>query len=142
MDNPVVKVTFDWKYEVMKIDKKGGASPGDPLLYMMIPEDQQSAVTLGIGDGLLAKTEETIAKMFEGAKVTKVDCVIGGIKGQWWRYKNSRHLYSTCVIRAPRPGKAPLPVIIDILANSPERMASLESSFSELMIVENPPRHK
>ena len=109
---------------------------------MMVPEDQQSAVTLGVGDGLHPKTEETIAKMFEGAKVTKIDCVIGGIKGQWWHYRDSKHLYSTCVVYAPRPGKSPLPVIIDLVANTPERMASLESSFSELMIIENPPHQK
>jgi hypothetical protein len=140
MDNPAVKVTFDRKYEVMKISKKEGAAVCDPLLYMMLPEDQQSAVTLGIGDGLHPKTEGIIAQMYEGAKVTKVDCVIGGVKGQWWHYRDSNHFYSTCVISAPRPKKPALPVVIDLVANTPERLASLEASFSQLMIVENPPK--
>ena len=142
MDNPAVKVTFDRKYEAFKITKKKGASATDPLVYMMMPEDQQSAVTLGIGDGLSPKTEETISQMYEGAKVTKVNCTIGGVKGQWWHYRDSRHLYSSCTIKAPRPNKPPLVVIIDLVANTPERLASLEASFSGLMIVENPPNKR
>jgi hypothetical protein len=139
MDNPAVKVTFDRKYDVMKISDKDGSSPTDPLLYMMLPEDHQSAVTLGIGDGLNLKTEESIAQMYEGAKVTKVDCSVGGVKGQWWHYRDSIHLYSTCVIKAMRLKKPALTVVIDLVANTPARLASLEQSFSKLTLVENPP---
>jgi hypothetical protein len=140
MDDPAVHLVFDRKYEVLKIAHKDGTPLQGQLLYMMLPEDQQSSVTFGIGNGFYKKTEKTIAEMYEGAKVTKVDALIGGIKAQWWHYRDSHHLYSTCDLTVSyRKGKS-LSIIIDLVANSPERLASLEDSFSKIQIVENPPK--
>jgi hypothetical protein len=139
MDDPAVHLVFDRKYDVLKIGHKDGTPLQGQLLYMMVPEDQQSSLTLAIGDGFHLKTEGFIADMYEGAKVTKVDGIIGGFKTQWWHYRDSHHLYSTCVLTVPyRKGKT-LPIIIDLIANSSERLASMEVSFSKIQIVENPP---
>jgi len=139
MDDPAVHLVFDRKYEVAKIGHKDGTPLQGQLLYMMVPEDQQSSLTLAIGDGFHLKTEGFIAEMYEGAKVTKVDGIVGGFKMRWWHYRDSHHLYSTCVLAVPIHKGKTLPIIIDLIANSAERLASLEDSFSRIQIVENPP---
>jgi len=139
MDDPAIHLVFDRKYEVLQINKKGEKTQPGHLMYMMSPADDQSAVTLAIGEGFHPKTEKMIADMFEGAKVKKADGVIGQYKVQWWHYRDSHHLYSTCVFKVKWHDKPEWPVIIDLIANSQGRLDSLEDSFSKILMVENPP---
>ncbi len=143
MDNPAIKLTFDRKYEVYQItDKKKKSEAPDPLVYMMLPADQQSAVTFAMGYKVPRMSEDSIAEMHKGAKITKVDCAIGQIKAQWWHYRDAQHLYSSCMIKVPRPGKPALPVCIDLIANTPERLASLDKNMAHIghdwIVIANP----
>jgi hypothetical protein len=139
MDNPAIRLQFDRKYEVFKVDKKDEPASSTRLAYMMLPADQQSAVSLFIGDGFESETEESIAKDHPGAKVTKVDCMIAQYKAQWWHYKDESHFYSDCLLSVPLPSGKTLPITISLVANTPKRLASLEDSFSKIMMTENPP---
>ena len=130
--DPVVRLVLDREYEVIEIGNKDGTPIKDRRVYILNPKDGQSSAVLALGSGGYHKTEDDIAKMCEGAKVTKIDGKIAGVKTQWWRYRDSRHLYSTCAVTLPRKSGKKIPVYFDLVANSSERLAALEDACSKI----------
>jgi hypothetical protein len=70
--------------------------------------------------------------MNEGAKVTKAGGKIAGVKVQWWHYRDSRPLYSTCAGTLSDKNGKKIPAYFDLVANSPERLAALEDACSRI----------
>jgi hypothetical protein len=97
---------------------------------MFTPKDEQSGAVLGIGADVHRKTEQIIARMYEGAKVTKIPGVVAGKRVEWWRYRDSRHLYSTCYVALLDKAGLEHQVAFELVANRPERLSSLEEAFS------------
>lgn len=130
--DPAVHLVLDREYGVVEIGNKDGTPMKDLRAFILQPKDDQSSALLTLGSGGYRKTEDDIAKMHEGAKVTKVDGVIAGVKAQWWRYRDSRHLYSTCSVTLRDKKRKRIPVYFDLVANSPERLSALESACSQI----------
>jgi hypothetical protein len=130
--DPAVHLIMDREYGVIEIVKKDGTPLKDRRAYILQPKDDQSSAVLALGSGGHYKTEEMIAKMFGGAKVTKIDGLVAGVKAQWWHYRDSRHLYSTCAVTLRDKKGKKIPAYFDLVANSPERLAALESAFSRI----------
>jgi hypothetical protein len=99
-------------------------------IYILVPEDEQSSATLGIGPGGRQKTEEAIARHYQGARVTKVAGTVRGRRVEWWRYQDDHHLYSTCYASLLDRAGAQHRVYFDLVANSPERLGALEEALS------------
>lgn len=130
--DPAIHLVLDREYEVIEIGNKDGTPMKDLRSYILQPKDDQSAAVVAIGSGGYHKTEEDIAKMCEGAKVTKADGEIAGVKTQWWRYRDSRHLYSTCAVTLRDKKGRKIPIYFDLVANTPERLAALEDACSKI----------
>ena len=136
LDQPAVHIPSDLEYEVLSVGKKGEASIPFHLAYMLVPKDQQSSAVLTIGDGFFPKTEDTIAKMFEGAKVTKVPGLVGGNKVEWWHYRDQHHFYSSCLFKVSASKGRVVPVDFELVANTQQRLEELENSFSKIEMIE------
>ncbi|MDF7801455.1 hypothetical protein P4C99_18400 [Pontiellaceae bacterium B1224] len=63
--SPEISLILDRKYEVMSFKKP----EQNLVVFMFIPEDDQSSAILGIGKGGNRKTIESIKKGYEGAVV-------------------------------------------------------------------------
>jgi hypothetical protein len=87
---------------------------------------------VAVGKDARRKTEKDIADMYEGAKVTKVDTNIAGVKTQWWHYHDTHHLYATCDVTLRDKKGHSVSVYFDLTANSPDRLAALEDSMSRI----------
>jgi hypothetical protein len=72
--------------------------------------------------------------MYEGAVVRKVPGAVAGKKVEWWHYQDSQHLYSTCYADLPDKAGIEHPVYIELVANRPQRIASLEDAFSRIEV--------
>ncbi|OIQ85600.1 hypothetical protein GALL_325370 [mine drainage metagenome] len=130
--DPVIHLVLDRDYKVIAIGNRDGSSAKDLRVYILEPMDDQSSAVLALGSGGYHKTEADIAKMCEGAKVTKVDGEIAGVKTLWWHYRDSRHLYSTCSVTLRDKKGKKIPAYFDLVANTPERLAALEDAFSKI----------
>jgi hypothetical protein len=128
--NPTIHFALDRPYQTMEINAKEGAPKKDLRAYMFLPKDDQSAASLAMGSDVYFKTESVIAKMFEGAKVTKVKSVFNDAEIELWRYRDSQHLYSTFWVSATDPTGVSKRVQIDLIANTQQRLEALEKAFS------------
>ena len=132
-----IRLEVDRDYEVreMEFERPAGTPPKDLRIIVFNPKDEQSSAMFAIGvDGHL-KTEASIAKHYEGAKVTKLPGTIGGKPVEWWHYRDSRHLYSTCYTSFRDNTGIDRPVYFDLVANTPGRLSSLERAFSRILLV-------
>jgi hypothetical protein len=102
----------------------------DLRIYTLIPQDEQSSAVLAIGRGGHKKTEEAIARNYQGAKVTKVAGTVRGRRVEWWHHQDDQHLNSTCYASLPDRAGVEHLVYVDLVANRPERLAALEAAFS------------
>jgi hypothetical protein len=132
-----IRLEVDRDYEVreMEFKRPAGTPPKDLRMLVFNPKDEQSSALFGIGADGHRKTEETIAKHYEGARVTKVAGTISGKSVEWWHYRDRHHLYSTCYTSFVDNRGADRPVYFDLVANTPERLSSLERAFSRIMLV-------
>lgn len=140
-ENPAIHLRFDRKYEVMKIGKKDAPPVVGQYMYAMLPEDQRSSIVLTVGDGFKVMTAESIEKE-RHTKVTRVDGSLGPFKVQWWHYRDASAptlLCSSCVATVPFPKDKTLQLAIELMASTPERLASLEESFSKMELAESQP---
>ena len=129
---PAVHLKMDREYGVIEIGNKDGTPIKDLRAYILQPKDDQSSAVLALGSGGHNKTEEMIATMFEGAKVTKIDGLVAGVKAQWWHYRDSHHLYSTCAVTLGDKKGRKIPAYFDLVANTPERLSALEDACSKI----------
>jgi hypothetical protein len=134
--SPTIRLTLDREYRVieMRAESPAEASRSELRTWMLVPKDEQSSVTFGIGVGGNRKTEEVIARMYDGAVVTKVPGAVAGKQVEWWHYQDSQHLYSTCYADLPDKAGVEHPVYIELVANRPQRIASLEEAFSRIEV--------
>jgi hypothetical protein len=130
--DPAVHLVLDREYRVIEIGNKDGTPIKDLRAYILNPKDGQSSVFFTLGSGGHNKTEEDIATMFEGAKVTKIDGKVAEAKVQWWHYRDSHHLYCTCAVMLMGKHGKKIPAYFDLVANSTERLAALEDAFSKI----------
>jgi hypothetical protein len=128
--NPTIHFALDRPYGTIEIKAKKGAPKKDIRGYMFVPDDQQSAANLAMGSDVYFKTESIIAKMFEGAKVTKVKGVFNDAEIELWRYHDAHHLYSTFWVTATDSAGLSKRVEIDLIANTQQRLEALEKAFS------------
>jgi hypothetical protein len=133
--NPTIHFALDRSYQTMEIKAKEGAPKKDIRAYIFVPDDQQSAANLTMGTDVYFKTESSIAKMFEGAKVTKVKGVFNDAEIELWRYHDSHHLYSTFWVTASDSVGLSKRVEIDLIANTQQRLEALEKAFSVIDFV-------
>jgi hypothetical protein len=130
--DPPVHLIMDREYRVTEIGNKDHPSMKDLRVYLLRSKDDQSSAVLAFGSGGQSKTEETIAAVFGGAKVTKIDGIVAGEKTQWWHYRESDDLLSSCVVTLrDKKGKS-IPTYFDLVAKTPERLAALEDSCSKI----------
>jgi hypothetical protein len=133
--SPTVRFRPDRAYAVRRMETRG--EPGrsaDLRIYMLVPRDEQSAVTVGIGEGVHRKTEAAIARMYQGAKVTKVVGTVAGKTVEWWHYQDDHHLYSTCYVGLPDKQGRGHSFYFDLVASSPDRLASLEDTITSVEV--------
>lgn len=130
--DPTVRLTLDQEYGVIEIGRKDGTPIKDLRSYILDAKDDQSSAVLALGSGGRHKTKEMIAKIYEGAKVTMVDGEIAGVKVQWWHYRDSHHLYSTCSVMLRDKRGRQIPAYFDLVANSADRRAALEDAISKI----------
>lgn len=78
------------------------------------------------------KTEAAIASMYQGARVTKVAGTVAGKTVEWWHYQDDNHLYSTCYVALPDKQGREHSFYFDLVANSPDRLASLEGTMASV----------
>jgi hypothetical protein len=128
--DPTIHLALDRLYRTMEIKPQEGTPNKDLRAYLFIPEDDQSSAVLFIGNDGCPKTEETIAQMHEGAKVTKAKGTFNGAEIELWHYRDSQHLYSTFSVIATDSAGTAKRVEIDLVANTPERLEVLETAFS------------
>jgi hypothetical protein len=135
-DSPTVRLRLDREYKVFETrpGSAAEASRSDLRSWILVPKDEQSSAVFGIGAGGDRKTEEVIARMYRGAAVTKISGALAGKKVEWWHYEDSQHLYSTCYANLPDKAGLEHPVYIDLVANRPQRRASLEEAFSRIEV--------
>jgi len=122
----------DYEVREMRFERPPGAPPKDLRILVFNPKDEQSSVMFAIGADGYRKTEKAIARLYEGATVTKVPGTIAGRRVEWWHYRDSHHLYSTSYTSLPDKRGVEHPVYVDLVANTPERLSSLEQAFSGL----------
>jgi hypothetical protein len=129
-----IRLELDREYEVREVEfeRPRGAPPKDLRIFILVPHDEQSSATFAIGAGGHRKTEETISRAYEGARVTKVPGAISGKPVEWWHYRDSHHLYSTCYTSLLDKAGVEHPVYLDLVANRLERLTSLEEAFSRI----------
>jgi hypothetical protein len=132
-----IRLEVDRDYEVreMEFERPAGTPPKDLRIIVFNPKDEQSSALFGIGADGHRKTEAAIAKHYGGARVVKVAGAIGGKQVEWWHYQDNRHLYSTCYTSFTDNLGVERPVYFDLVANTPERLASLEHAFSRILLV-------
>jgi hypothetical protein len=129
-----IRVKLDREYLVREMHGRPRTEARSLRVFQFIPRDEQSAATFAIGIGGHPFTEEVIAKMHEGATVTKVAGMVAGNTVEWWDYKDSRHLYSTCKTSFREKSGVDDPVYIDLVANTSERLSSLRDAFSRIAL--------
>jgi hypothetical protein len=132
-----IRLEMEREYEVreMEFERPAGTPPKDLRIIVFNPKDEQSSALFGIGADGHKKTEASIAKHYGGARVTKVAGTIGGKSVEWWHYRDDLHLYSTCYTSFVDKRGVDRPVYFDLVANSPDRLASLERAFSRILLV-------
>ena len=130
--SPAIRLRLDREYAVieMRPESSGDAPAKDLRSWMFVPKDEQSSAVFGIGAGGHRKTEQVIARMYEGARVTKIPGTVAGAVVEWWHYKDSNHLYSTCYATLLDKAGLEHPVYFELVANRPERLTALEEAFS------------
>jgi hypothetical protein len=130
--SPTIRLKPDRRYEIRQMPTT--PEPDVPTknlrIYMLVPQDEQSSAVLAIGPGGHRKTEEAIARNYQGAKVTKVAGTVRGTAVEWWHYKDDHHLYSTCYATLPDSAGVERPVYFDLVANTLDRLGALEAAFS------------
>jgi len=133
---PTIRLTLDREYKVLEMrpESPARASGSDLRTWMFVPKDEQSSVVFGIGVGGNRKTEEVISRMYEGAVVKRIPGAVAGKKAEWWHYEDSQHLYSACYVVLPDKAGVEHPVYIDLVANRPQRISSLEEAFSRMEV--------
>jgi len=131
---PKIHLVLDRVYEAFLIGpQKGKPDPG-LRVYMFNPQDGQSSATFAWGEGGHPNTEQSIAEMYEGAKVSKKPGTIAGTSVTWWSWKDSHHLYRNCDTHLKSAEGTTYKVSIFLVANSIQRIDALEASFSELSL--------
>lgn len=129
--SPTIRLTLDREYRLVETRPE---SPDEPRIWTFVPKDEQSSVVFGIGTGGHRKTEGDIARMYEGAVVKRSPGAVAGRRVEWWHYEDSHHLYSTCYADVPDRAGVEHPVYIDLVANRPRRIASLEEAFARMEV--------
>ena len=126
----------DYALVVVQVPRRadGPSNGADTRIYLFSARDGQSTATLALGPLPFPRTEQSIAAQYDGAVVTKVPGVVAGRTVECWHYKDRLHLYSTCQAPLPAGKGRDLPVTVDLIANSPERLAALEAAFSRIQL--------
>jgi hypothetical protein len=132
-----IRLEVDRDYEVREMvsERPAGTPPKDLRVLVFNPRDEQSSALFAIGADGHRKTEAAISKHYGGARVTKVAGMISGKIVEWWHYQDDLHLYSTCYTSFVDNKGIDRPVYFDLVANTAERLSSLERAFSRIMLV-------
>ena len=122
---PAVELTMDRSYSV--ISTSGGVKA-----HMLAAGDGDSSAVVLVGEGGFRKTKEEITK--EYGKVESSKGSVNGADVSWMDYKDAKHLYSTVDTTVIDDSGKKVRIYMDLVANSPERMAALKKSFERITL--------
>ena len=99
---------------------------------MFVPPDEQSSAAMFIDGHFHNDTERSIAEMYEGAEVKKSAVKVNGKNVEWWRWKDSRQVYSNYIVTLADADGTARVIVVNVGANSHDRLAALEYAFSTI----------
>jgi len=131
---PKLHLVLDRVYDTFLIGPQKGKPDSGFRVYMFNPADGQSSATFGWGEGGHPNTEQSVAQMYEGAKISNKPGMVSGTSVTWWSWKDSHHLYRSCDTHLKSAEGTTYTVSIFLVANSNERLDALEAAFSGLTL--------
>lgn len=140
--NPTLHFALDRQCEVLEIKPNEKKKGGELRAYILAPADGQSAANITLGSEIPGMSEEGIAQLHSGAKVTKLKSVFNDEPIDVWRYRDENHLYSSFEKRISDTQGEALILRIDVIANTQSRLESLEKALRFMDIIWPPKESK
>ena len=131
---PGVRLVLDLDYWAMMIEGKGSA----PVVYMLNPKDEQSALVITIGESKREFSDEDLAKEPGFTEIRRRPGSIGDEKVVWRSWSDAKHLYSDCTAQLSAVGSQDAKkyaVDLYVTANTPERRKALEEHLESLRLI-------
>jgi hypothetical protein len=134
-----IQLNLDRKYKIYAyVDDDGSTAGKDVHGLVFDPDDHQSSVSFTIGKDAHPQDEKSILKMYPGTSVTRGEQVVNGKKVLLLQYEDPPHLCCEFQVTVNGSKGGEHPLCVTLIANTPERLSALKTSFSNIIFNEGP----